>query len=337
MNYILRLQNVVHQYNGKTVLDIPALNIPRGSITGLAGPNGSGKSTMLRILSCVERCSSGSIFFEDNSILPFDKRARHFLTYLPQEPYLLKRSVFDNISYGLKIRGTTNQIRSSVSRALELVGLSAQFANRLWYELSGGEAQRVALASRLVLKPSCLMLDEPTASVDMESARNIRRAILLAQEEWGTTLVISSHQQSWLNDICDQIVYLYNGNLLDYSYKNVLFGPWENYDSDLFSMKLKDGQLVFVSKPPASNSSGVIPAHAIQIKSSQPTKLEQNISGVVTGIFTYKNSGSLNVHVVCGDQEFIVELSESDLLKERILPNQKVFLVYHPTDFVWLP
>ncbi len=336
MEDILRLHKVRHQYNGRTVLDIPDLKIGRGSIVGLAGPNGSGKSTMLKILSLVEKCSHGTLFFENKAITPFAKGARHLLTFLPQETYLLKRSVFDNISYGLKIRGQKKELSLCVAQALELVGLSSSFAERQWSELSGGEAQRVALAARLAIKPACLMLDEPTVSVDMESARNIRRAILLARQEWGTTLVISSHHQSWLNDISDRIVYLYNGRLLDYSYKNVLLGPWEKFSDELFVVKMTDGQLLYASKPPKAGSSGVIAPKDIRISSSPSFGNEKNISGFVTGIFADNNPDSLCIHVVCGDQQFIVNIAVHAFQIAEIRPNQKVSLTYNPKDIVWL-
>ena len=191
MEIILRMQNVQHRYNGRTVLNIPEMNIAPGTITGLAGPNGSGKSTLLKILSLTEKCSSGTIYFEGKPALPFAREIRHRITMLPQETYLLKRSVFENIGYGLKIRNGRKNLSSSVDEALDLVGLHHSFAGRQWHELSGGEAQRVALAARLILKPECLLLDEPTASVDMESALSIRRAVLLAKKEWGTTLILA--------------------------------------------------------------------------------------------------------------------------------------------------
>ena len=336
MGSILRLHNVRHQYKNRTVLDIPEFKVPRGSIIGLAGPNGSGKSTMLRVLSCLEGCSSGSVFFENKAILPFDERARHLLTYLPQEPYLLKRSVFENISFGLKIRGQRKSYRSIVSKALELVGLPSHFADRQWYELSGGESQRVALASRLVLKPSCLMLDEPTASVDMESTYMIRRAISLAREEWGTTLVITSHHQSWLNDICDRIVYLYKGRLLDHSYKNVLLGPWDEVSRDLVSMQIADGQLLFASTPPANQTNAIIPANALRITAAELDNSTQNLSCLVTGIYANKKSSDLQISLSCGDQQLIMEIAESNFLKEDIRPNKKVTVFYQPTDVIWI-
>jgi tungstate transport system ATP-binding protein len=336
MEPILRLHKVRHQYNQRTVLDIPELSLPSGSITGLAGPNGSGKSTLLKILSLMEQCSSGTVYVNNKATPGCAGEMRQLLTFLPQETYLLKRTVFDNVSYGLKVRGKQKNLRVSVFEALELVGLPTSFADRQWYELSGGEAQRVALAARLALKPACLMLDEPTVSVDLESARSIHRAILSARQEWGTTLVIASHHQSWLGEICDRIVYLYNGRLLDCSYENVLLGPWEKFSNDLFVMTMTDGQRLYVCEPPQLASSGVIAPQLLRISSSPPSKKEKKISGLVAGVFVDKQPGIFCIHVACGDQQFTVNMPEKDFQKEGISPNQQVSLLYKPSDIVWL-
>jgi tungstate transport system ATP-binding protein len=80
-----------------------------------------------------------------------------------------------------------------------MVGLAAGFAGRRWHQLSGGEAQRVALAARLILRPRILILDEPTASVDISTTQCIREAALTARKQWGTTLLIASHDHNWWN------------------------------------------------------------------------------------------------------------------------------------------
>ena len=169
---VFNIQALKHTYDGRPVLDIERLAIAGGAITGLVGPNGSGKSTLLRMLGCIERPTEGRILYNGEAIGPFCEASRFQITLLPQEPFLMKRSVFSNVCYGLKLRGEKNGLVERVHRALALVGLPAErFANRPWYALSGGEAQRVALAARLVLKPKVLLLDEPTASVDAASAQ----------------------------------------------------------------------------------------------------------------------------------------------------------------------
>ncbi|MDW7772394.1 MAG: energy-coupling factor ABC transporter ATP-binding protein [Desulfobulbaceae bacterium] len=337
MQNILTLRNVQYRYNGRTVLDIPKLDISRGSINGLAGPNGSGKTTLLKLLSFAEKSTTGTISYSDSRGNQAANNGRYRITLLPQESYLLKRSVYDNIVYGLKIRGISDNLPEQVRKALDLVGLQNGFAARLWDELSGGEAQRVALAARLILKPDCLLLDEPTASVDMESARNIRKAILKAQKEWGTTLIIASHNKSWLNDICDRIIYLYNGRILDFTYENVIPGPWERVDNRLFRTRLAEEQFFYVPAPPEPDSSAVIAPEALELSERDPSGSEKILHGVVTGIFFDKLQASPRVNVVCGDHRFIAMADDDIFTAMGFRPGRKVTLLYRPDRIAWLP
>jgi tungstate transport system ATP-binding protein len=151
---IYEIRSLKHSYGGEPVLSIEHLTVKQAHIVGLIGPNGSGKSTLLRLLGLIERPTQGEIFFNGRRVEPFSDEARFLITLLPQEPFLMKRSVFNNVSYGLKLRGNGRDIVDKVTQALSLVGLdSKEFARRPWYALSGGEAQRVALAARLALKP----------------------------------------------------------------------------------------------------------------------------------------------------------------------------------------
>ena len=210
---LYHLKNLTQVYGDRTVLDVDRLDIQIGTITGLIGPNGSGKSTLMRILALLEKPAAGQITFQGQPLTKVPLDLRRQVTMLSQEPYLLKRSVQANVSYGLKLRGISDT-RQQVSRALEKVGLDPKrFAQRSWRELSGGEAQRVALAARLVLKPKVLLLDEPTANVDRESSELILRAVLDARNQWGTTLIIISHQLTWLRQIADHILALDYGRL----------------------------------------------------------------------------------------------------------------------------
>ncbi len=207
---ICRLENIRQEYSGKIVLDIDELEIGAGSILGLAGPNGSGKSTLLRVMALLESPVAGTILFQGCPVSVKSPVARRQVTLLNQEPYLLKRSVAANVAYGLTVRGDSGVSRR-VDEALEMVGLEpGEFSQRLWCELSGGEAQRVALAARLVLKPRLLLMDEPTSSLDEESTGLIKSAALMARDR-GTSLAVASHDMDWLGAVSDQMVRLRKG------------------------------------------------------------------------------------------------------------------------------
>jgi len=203
---LISLDGVRQIYNGRTVLSIDSLDINSGDIIGLAGPNGSGKSTLLKILAFLNAPTQGTVSFM-GSPTPITPGAVHRqITLLVQEPYLLKRTVHANVAYGLRVRGKSD-ITTKVHNALVEVGL--------WFELSGGEAQRVALAARLVLKPKVLLMDEPTASLDTKSSQLIREAALRAREKNGTSLVVASHDLPWLAEVSDRTIHLEDGTIRD--------------------------------------------------------------------------------------------------------------------------
>lgn len=197
------------RYPGRPAVALPGLRVAAGDILGLAGPNGTGKSTLLRILAFLYPPATGELRFDGRSVTSEAQRARlrRQVTLLPQEPRLLSRSVWHNVTYGLRVRGDKQNMDERAAEALDMVGLEpSRFLSRSWRQLSGGEAQRVALAARLVLQPRALILDEPTASLDAASAERIRQAALTARQERGTTLIIASHDLRWLDTVSDHVL-----------------------------------------------------------------------------------------------------------------------------------
>ncbi len=212
MNALFELTQVTRRYGDRLSLHVDELRILPGEVVGLAGPNGSGKSTLLRLLALIEPPSSGSIRYDGRPVRD-PAPLRREITLLQQDPYLLKRTVYANVAYGLHVRGA-DDVPDRVRRALRMAGLDADiFANRSWRELSGGEARRVALAARLVLEPRVLLLDEPTTSLDEESLELMQRAIEATQQALSTTLVVASHDQTWLRGLAERTLTLRQGRI----------------------------------------------------------------------------------------------------------------------------
>ncbi|MCL2767377.1 MAG: energy-coupling factor ABC transporter ATP-binding protein [Synergistaceae bacterium] len=196
---IYELENLRCSYKDRLALDIPYLAIERGSTVGFVGRNGSGKSTLLKALGFLQPYEGTLKFFGNINPSRNEKRK---VTLLLQEHFLLRRSVFENVAYGLRLRHIPNgEIKSRVEEALTSVGLEPElFARRQWYALSGGESQRVALAARLALKPEVLLLDEPTANIDEDSSILVNNVLTKIKEK-GTTIIIASHDITWLNEL----------------------------------------------------------------------------------------------------------------------------------------
>lgn len=199
---------IEQRYGERVTLRMPELRIERGETLILTGPNGAGKSTLLRLLAFLEEPAAGVLRFHGTAGIPPRREA----TLLLQEPWLLNASVFDNVVYGLRLRGahygmqrhTRHDLREAALEALAITGFAPDAARNLLprrrHELSGGERQRVALAARLILRPLALLLDEPTSNVDAAAAKAVEAAVRNAAQA-GTTVVAASHDTDLLRGL----------------------------------------------------------------------------------------------------------------------------------------
>jgi len=337
---VYHIRDVEHFYGGRQVLAIEDVSIPGASITGLIGPNGSGKSTLLKLLGFLEEPTSGVIHFKGRKVVPYADAVRFKVTLLTQEPYLMRRSVFDNVAYGLKIRGTDNDLRSQVEEALTLVGLEPEnFAARKWSALSGGEAQRVALAARLVLKPEVLLLDEPTASVDAHSARLIRKASLQARKEWGTTLVVATHDWQWLYETCDTVLHLLHGRLFSGGLGCTVYGPWCPGPEGMVQKELEDGQILVAPQPGAGKQMAALdPSRMKVVLDGGEPLLSWNVrtlNGFVTRLFLEKNADTVQTSIKAGELVITLRLPSDRIDSLRLYPGRKISITYNPADIEW--
>jgi tungstate transport system ATP-binding protein len=334
---IFEIRSLTHAYDGKTVLGIEHLSIPSASIIGLVGPNGSGKSTLLRLMGLIEKPSRGDILFNGQRVEPFSNLARFQISILPQEPILLKRGVSKNIAYGLKLRGDTANLTERINRALDLVGLDgADFARRPWYALSGGEAQRVALAARLALNPRVLLMDEPTASVDAASALRIKEAALRARQELGTTLVVASHDWQWLYEVCDDILHLFKGRIFGSGRETLVFGPWTQIDSAHWGKKLPDDQILHVPRPPQSEATAVIEQYEVIDADSRSADGDAILQATVSRLSLERKKGQVFATVIAGELAFTIGLTPPQADGRTIYPGQRVGIRYRPDKIKWI-
>ncbi|NVJ52699.1 MAG: ABC transporter ATP-binding protein [Campylobacteraceae bacterium] len=340
MSNIYELKNIEQYYDGRRVLNIEKLSLQESQIIGFFGPNGSGKSTLFSLLSFINKQTNGELLFNGVDNKHLQQELKQSVVMVPQNPYLLKRTVFENISYGLKLRNETSNIEEKVNEALSLVGLDRSFANRKWSQLSGGEAQRVALAARLILKPKVLILDEPTTGVDTNSAQLIKEAILSTKQKWNTTILISSHDNNWLNHICDRKIALFNGHLVDSGNLNLLFAPWEKAEDGNLIKLFPDGQVLKIhnSESKKRDSVVMIESNAISICRLECKELitESTLIGTISSISQQNLDELLMVEFTIGGISFNCKIDRKIMKEQRFLPSDRVYVNIDTNQVCWI-
>lgn len=215
---ILKIENLTKTYRGKTVLDIPKLNIEAGKITAIIGPSGAGKSTLLALINGIEKPDTGSIIFEDEECSrnrSYSPAAIRRMALVFQKPIMFNASVYDNIAYGLKVRKMDKAVISAkLADAAAFLGLSDLLKQKA-ITLSGGEAGRVSVARAMIIKPDLLLMDEPTANLDPGNVATIEDMIKKASKEYRTTVIVVTHNMFQAKRLADNIVFMLNGQIVE--------------------------------------------------------------------------------------------------------------------------
>jgi tungstate transport system ATP-binding protein len=208
----LQLDDLQKSYHAVKALKSVTLNLQSNKIIVLLGVNGAGKSTLMRILAGLESVDNGKILFNNGNTNA--KALRQFSTLVFQKTAMFTMNVYDNLAYGLKIRKVPEEeIAGRVSDALGAVRLSG-FEKRRAKKLSGGEQQRIALARAFLLDSHVLLLDEPTANLDPNSALIIERAIV-GKKSSQRIIIMATHNLNQARRMADEIIHLHNGEIVE--------------------------------------------------------------------------------------------------------------------------
>lgn len=333
------ISNLIKTYSDRTVLDVPALTLRKGEIYGLRGPNGAGKTTLLNILAFLDAPTAGRVMYKSEPVRYSEmalQPLRKEVVLVDQLPLLFTTTVFKNMEFGLKTRGISKPERKRrIFKGLDMVGMG-DFVDAPAHLLSGGETQRVALAARLVLKPEILLLDEPTANVDVASAQQIKEAALMARREWNTTLIIASHDQDWLYNVCDQVMHLFKGRLFGTGKENVIFGPWQESKPGKWSKGLSKDQQLMVPEPPSQEAAAVIAALSASENNQKAAENDVILHGIVTRLSLEDNTGQVVATINVGNQPFSVALTTQQKQERTIFPGKNIFIHYSLDQVEWI-
>jgi cell division transport system ATP-binding protein len=216
-NTIIRMFNVSKRYGKMEALSNLSLEVRKNEFIFVTGPSGAGKSTMIKLLYMGEKASSGAILVDGMNLSRISRKQipmlrRKFGVVFQDFKLIPTKTIFQNISLVLEVAGfMPKEIHPLVMDVLERVGIQDR-AEEFPPVLSGGEKQRVAIARAMVGTPKIVLADEPTGSLDPDSAAHIFR-LLRSVHARGATVIIATHDQQMINNHNGRVVRLEKGQM----------------------------------------------------------------------------------------------------------------------------
>jgi len=206
----------------KMALHPTTLTIAAGERVGIVGVSGSGKTTLLRLMLALDTTDTGAVTCEGKEVYPADVRRlkwyRRKVQYVPQDPastldpLMTVKALVREPLVRLGVQGDHDEM---VREALDSVGLDEKFMNRRANELSGGQAQRLAIARAIATRPDFLLADEPVSGLDLPMREAIVALLRKVSEEHGTGIVVVSHDLSMVASLCERTVVMHSGEVVE--------------------------------------------------------------------------------------------------------------------------
>lgn len=309
---LLQARDLRVQRGAAQVLEVPALDLRAGEVLALMGPNGAGKSTLMLALAGLLPCAAGTLHFQGQELRSRGDREayRRRLTMVFQDPLLFDATVAQNIAVGLKLRGVPAAQRTprvaAWARRLGIAGLLGRSAR----QLSGGEAQRTALARAFVLEPEILFLDEPFSALDAQAREGLVADLGQILAQTGTTTVLSTHDQGEATRLAHRLAVLREGRILQagglrevvnhpadpfvaafVGMETLLKGQVRSSQDGLLTLRLRKGPAdrelaaIGVAEPGQSILVGVRPEHvSLSLHTDNATSVRNAFPGTVTKV-----------------------------------------------------
>ncbi len=230
----IKVENLNFYYGSKQALKNISFNVPEKKITALIGPSGCGKTTLLRCFNRMHDLYPGNkyegrILLDGENILEKDYdliRLRSRVGMVFQKPTAFPMSIFDNVAYGLRLKGIKNkgELQDRVEKALKDAALWEEVKDRLndpASGLSGGQQQRLCIARAIAVEPEVLLFDEPTSALDPISTAKIEELVVSFRDK--LTIIIVTHNMQQAARVSDYTAFMYMGELIEFNRTDEIF------------------------------------------------------------------------------------------------------------------
>ena len=208
---MIEIKNITKKYGKHIVLKNISFKIDKGECIGIVGANGSGKTTLLSIISGINKANSGEILADGKVISTSSKTIAGYISYVPQEnPLISELSAYDNLK--LWFRGSKKELQNELDNGiLHSLGID-EFVGKTVSKLSGGMKKRLSIGIALLEKPQLLIMDEPSAALDLTAKFHIKEYMKYYTKRTNGSILVVSHDHNELS-ICDKLYLLKDGTL----------------------------------------------------------------------------------------------------------------------------
>jgi ABC-2 type transport system ATP-binding protein len=193
-----------------------SFEVREGEIFGVLGPNGSGKSTLIRLMATLLLPDSGELRVFGHNVVAESLTVQKMINRVSVEASFFKKlSPMENLIYGARLYGMSGaETRKQVVEILTRLGLEKKSIYAPMEEMSRGMQQKVAIARALLSKPKVLLLDEPTTGLDPRSKREVQAVVRELRDDWGTTILLTTHDMTEADILCDRVAIMDKGNVV---------------------------------------------------------------------------------------------------------------------------
>jgi spermidine/putrescine ABC transporter ATP-binding subunit len=353
---IISIEKVTKRFGSVVAVDEVSIDIKEGEFFALLGPSGCGKTTLLRMLAGFEIPTTGVVRIDGQDMSNVQPNRRPVNMVFQSYAVFPHMSVADNVAYGLKVVGDTNDVDKRVEEALDLVKLGG-YGKRMPDQLSGGQRQRVALARALVKRPRVLLLDEPLSALDAKLREAMQLELVRLQETVGITFVIVTHDQSEALSMANRIAVMESGLVRQmagpeelYEYPNCRFvadfiGKTNLFEGQVVSssgnrteLSVKElGRLEVPGDAEGGPTAWVaVRPEKVKVSSEQPSDDKVAFQGDITELAYYGETSSVFIEAPDGHRIMANVQNDRRSLDSLFRVGQRVWCYWSPEDTLLL-